>query len=129
MKIDLTFVRWSVWTLLVVTAVAAYPLIRYASSDILMAVLFGAALSIVNALMGFLALEYAFDKSYSTFLKFVLGGMGVRLLFLLGVMLVLILLVQVHSVALTVSTIAMYMVFLILEIIYLQHKVVVSKQG
>jgi hypothetical protein len=125
----MTFLRWSVWTLLVVTVLVAYPLARYASAEILIAVLFGAALGIMNGLAGYLALEYAFDKSYSTFIKFVLGGMGLRLMFLLGVMVVLILLVRIHAVALTVSTITMYTVFLVLEIIYLQHKVVVSKQG
>jgi hypothetical protein len=123
------FLRWSMWTLLGVAATVTYPLVRYASPDVITAVLCGAALSILNALAGYLALEYAFDKSYSTFLKFVLGGMGVRLTFLLGVMIVLIVLANVHAVALTVSTVTLYFVFLILEIVYLQHKVVVRKEG
>lgn len=129
MRINPTFLRWWIWTLVAVTALAAYPLARYASSDVITAVLLGAALSVVNALAGYLALEYAFDKSYSTFLKYVLGGMGLRLTFLLGVMVVLIVLVKVHPVALTISTVTLYMVFLILEIVYLQYKVAVSKRG
>lgn len=129
MRINPTFLRWSIWTLAVVTGLAAYPLARYGTSDVITAVLFGAALSVLNAFAGYLALEYAFDKSYSTFLKFVLGGMGLRLVCLLGVMIILILMVKIHPIALTVSTVALYFVFLILEIVYLQHKVVVSKQG
>jgi len=85
-------------------------------NDVVTGVLCGAGLSILNALAGYLALEYAFDKSYSTFVKFVLGGMGLRLMFLLGVLVVLIVLAHVHAVALTVSTVSLYLVFLILEI-------------
>lgn len=85
-----------------------------------MAAATGAALATVNALIGYRAVVYARGRSSETFLKVVLGGMGLRLLFLLGMMVLLITAAGLHAVALTVSVVALYAVFLILEILFLQ---------
>jgi putative flippase GtrA len=129
MKIDWTFPKWMAWTTLVIATIAAYPLARFASAEILLAALVGAGISICNAFAGYLAVEYAFDRSYTTFLKVVLGGMGIRLACMLGIMLGLILLFHMHAVALTFAILGLYLPFLVLEILYLQRKVLVSKQG
>lgn len=123
MKIDARFPRQVVLTLCVAAALAAYPLGRYGSPEVIRAAIVGALLSTVNVLLGFFAIEYAFDKSYSTFLKAVLGGMGLRMLFLLGVMIVLILVFHMHTVALTVSLLSLYVVYLFLEVLFIQKKV------
>lgn len=129
MKIDPTFPKWLAWTTLTAGVIAAYPLVRFASTEILVAAFVGAGISICNAVAGFLAVEYAYDRSYTTFLKVVLGGMGIRLACMLGIMLMLILLFHMHAVALTFAILALYLPFLVLEILYLQRKVIVSKQG
>jgi hypothetical protein len=129
MKVDPTFPKWMAWTTGTVVLIAAYPLARFASGDIMQAVVAGGVISVCNALAGFFALEYAFGRSYTTFLKMVLGGMGVRLACMLGLMLALIVMFHMHAVALTFAILALYLPFLVLEILYLQKKVMVSKEG
>jgi len=128
-KIDSRFPK-HVAVVLAATGVAlAYPLATYGSGEIAIAVGIGALLSTVNVLLGFLAVEYSFEKSYTTFLKAVLGGMGLRMMFLLGVMLVLILRLHIQAVALTISILAFYLVFLVMEILFIQKKVSVKNEG
>ncbi len=128
MKIDARFPRQIVLTLLVASALAAYPLGRYGSQEVVIAAIIGAVLSTINVLLGFLAIEYTFNKSYTVFLKAVLGGMGLRMAFLLGVMIVLIMVFHVHTVALTVSLLSLYVIYLVLEILFLQKKMLLRNQ-
>ncbi len=100
---------------------AAYPLLRYGTRETIIAAAVGALLSTVNALVGYLTIEYSFDKSYTTFLKAVLGGMGVRLALMLGALLLSISVIGLDAVPLTVSLMVFYMIFLAMEIMFL-HK-------
>jgi hypothetical protein len=127
-KIDKRFPLQVMITLGVAALLGAYPLLRYAPAEIQLAVSVGAVMSTVNVLLGFLAIEYSFDKSYTTFLKAVLGGMGVRMALLLGVLLVLIRFGGLHAVALTVSLLGFYAVFLVLEVLFIQKKVLIKNQ-
>ena len=114
--------------LLVAAALAAYPLIRSGSGGVVLAVCVGALLSTVNVLAGFLTIEYSFEKSYTVFLKTVLGGMGMRMVVMLGLMLLLILVVRLETVPFTISLLGFYFVYLVLEILYLQKKVAVKNR-
>ena len=109
--------------------VLAYPLTAYASEEVRTAVAAGALVSTVNVLLGYITIAYSFEKSYPTFLKAVLGGMGLRMLMMLGVLLVLILSVHIHTVALMASLLGFYSVYLILEILFIQRKVSVRDQA
>ncbi len=129
MKIDKRFPRQVAVVLLAAALLSAYPLAAYGSTEIVVAVIAGAFLSSLNVVLGFLAIEYSFGRSYTTFLKAVLGGMGVRMLFLLGAMLLLILVFHFHSVALIVSLLSFYLVFLVMEILFIQKKVAVKYEG
>ncbi len=129
MKIDARFPRQIALTLFVTFALAAYPLSRYGSPEVISAVVVGALLSTVNVLLGFFAIEYAFDKSYTVFLKAVLGGMGVRMVLLLGAMIVLILVFHMHTLALTISLLSLYVIYLVLEILFIQKKMFLRNQG
>ncbi len=115
-------------TLLIIGGVAGALVYAFGTGDMLIAAAVGALLSTLNALAGFLAIEYAFDKSYTTFLKAVLGGMGVRMVVMLGALLALILLLRVHAVALTLSMLGFYLVYLILEIVFIQRKMLTKGQ-
>ena len=128
-KVDRKFPLQVLGVLIVVALTGAYPLVRYASPEILIAASVGALLSTVNVLVGFLAIEYSFNKSYTTFLKTVLGGMGVRMGLMLITLLLLIKVVGLHTVALTVSLLGFYLIFLILEILFIQKKVVIKNQS
>jgi hypothetical protein len=105
-----------------------YPLLTMAPREVGVAVLLGALLSTVNTLLGYLAIEYSLNRSYTTFIKVVLGGMVARMLLTLAVMLALILVWAVHGVALMVSMFGFYCVYLVLEVIYIQKKVVVRNR-
>ncbi len=129
MRPDVRFPLQVGGTLAAVACLAAYPLARYASGEVVTGVLLGAALSTVNVLLGYLAVEYSFEKSYTVFLRTVFGGMGLRLLFMVGAMIALIMLGNVHAVALTVSLLSFYVIYLVLEILFLQRKVMAKSQG
>lgn len=106
-----------------------YPLAAYASSATRLAVAAGALLSTVNVLLGYASIRYAFDRSYSTFLKAVLGGMGLRMLMMLGMLAGLIVFAGLEPVALASSVLGFYAVYLVMEIVYIQRKVSVKNQG
>jgi hypothetical protein len=124
--IDWTFPRRVAVVVLAAVVVAAYPLVRLHNPEVLYAAVAGCALSTLNALAGFLAMEIAFGKSYATFLKAVLWGMGVRMLVMLGVLTLLIAVYHMQTMALAVSLLGFYIIYLVLEILYLQKKVLVK---
>lgn len=102
--------------------VAVVLLMSTESRETAIAVIAGSVLSTLNALAGFLAIEYSLQKSHATFMKAVLGGMGVRMLVMLGVLVFLIKVVELHTVALVVSVLGFYVVYLVLELLYIQRK-------
>lgn len=104
-------------------AIAAIPLLSMGAHEVALAVLMGALLSTANAIAGFLALEYAIDKPHTTFLKVVLGGMGIRMVIALGLLVVLLKFAGLHAVGLTASVLGFYVVYLILEILHIQKRV------
>ena len=110
-------------TLVAGLAIAAVPLSFLGSKDIIVAFMTGAVLSTLNVLAGFWAIEYAFDKSFNTLLAAVLGGMGIRIGLLLGSLVVLIKYFEFHTVALVVSMLSFYVVYLVLEAFYIQKRV------
>jgi hypothetical protein len=128
-KIEKAFPRQILMILMVLGALAAYPLARYGSREVIVAVVAGVLLATANVMAGFLSIEYGFGKSYTTFLKVVLGGMGVRMLAMLLVMLLLLMVFHLHAMAFTVSLLGSYLIFLVLEILYLQKKVIVKNRG
>lgn len=128
MKIDVRFPRRVGLVLLAGTVLLAYPLARLATRETILAVVAGALLSTINVLLGFLAIEYSFEKSYTTFMKAVLGGMVARMTIMLGAMVALILLFHVDAVALTVSMLGFYLIYLVMEVQYVQKKVLVRNR-
>ena len=107
----------------VIVAASVYPLLVFFSNEVLVAALAGCLLSVLNALAGFLTVEYAFDKPSGTFLKVVLGGMGVRMIVLLGMFYVFIKVLGLHTIALTLFLFGFYIIFLTLEVLFIQRKV------
>lgn len=105
--------------------ILALPMALFATGEVRTAVAAGAALSTVNVMLGYAAIRYSFEKSYTTFLKAVLGGMGLRLLFMLGAFIALVVGLGLHAVAFTVSLLAFYAVFMVLEIVFIQQRMTV----
>ena len=82
----------------------------------------------MNVLLGYAAIEYSFDKSMTTFLKFVLGGMGLRMAAMFGCFILLINFFHVHPSGLIASMGAWYIVFLTLEVLFIHKKVSFKQQ-
>jgi hypothetical protein len=122
-RIDLRFPLRVGLVLLLSALALGYPLIVAASPATRSAVVLGAGLATVNVLLGYAAIEYAFHRSYTAFLKAVLGGMGIRMVLVLGVLVALITHWGVPVLPLTISLFAFYIVFLTLEVLYIQRKV------
>ncbi len=121
-NIDWSFPRQVLITLLVVACCAAYPLMKYGTAEILKAVLAGAVITTINVLAGYAAIEYSHGKSASTFLKYVLGGMGLRLMAVAAAMVALIKVFEFEVSALVWSMVFFYALFLFLEIMFIQKK-------
>ena len=107
----------------------AYPLLKYGSWEIQRAVVMGASLMTANVLLGYLAVQYSIGKSITTFLKYVIGGMGLRLFTLTGILVLLIKVFDFEAVALIVSMVIFYVVYLTLEILFIQYKLTLKQQN
>jgi len=123
-----SFPRQILVALLIIGWLATYPLVKYGNGEMIRAVIAGAVLATMNVILGYAAIEYSIGKSATTFLKFVLGGMGVRLFAMAGVILLLLNVFGFHVVALVTSLGVCYVVFLTLEIIYIQKRISTRQQ-
>jgi hypothetical protein len=121
-RFDLSFPRQVFLTLAVAACCGAYPLLKYATTEILEAVAAGALITTLNVLAGYAAIEYSHGKSASTFLRVVLGGMGIRMLAVGSVIVVLVKVFDVHVQALIWSIVFFTVVYLALEIMFIQKK-------
>ena len=121
-KFRLQFPRQITASVAIVGVLASYPLALLATTEVMNAVIAGVLLSVLNVVMGYAAIEYSFDKSYTHFTQIVLGGIVVRLFVMSGLLLMLILVFKFHTVALVVSLFVMYVIFLTLEVLYIHNK-------
>lgn len=128
-KFDLSFPRQIAVSFILVAGISAYPLTVFASAEVVGACIAGAVISLANVITGYAAIEYSIDKSYTVFLRVVLGGMGVRMLVMLGVVMVLIKVFRFNAVALVVSMLGFYSLFLILEVMFIQKKMTKKAEG
>ena len=104
-------------------ALAYYPLKLWTNQQFIFTAEIGAIFMTLNAFAGYWAIEKSFHKNNNEFLKYVFGGMALRLFFLGIILLLLVKIFQVHVLALLFSMLFYYIVFTILEIIYIQKKV------
>ena len=123
MKIDWSFPRQVLITAVVVAVLGAYPTLKFGGPDVISPVLAGAILAFVNVILGYAAIEYSFDKSAAVFFKYVLGGMGLRMVLMAGVLVTLLKAEAVPAGPFIGSLAFFYVTFLILEILYMQKKV------
>lgn len=123
MKVDKSFFKKIFWILIISIVIASYPLAVFSNSEIIIATAVGAILSTANIIAGYFSIEYAFNKSMTRFLKTILGGMGIRMLVLLLAMLFVIQVIKLHVLAFTISLFIYYVIFLVLEIFYIDQKV------
>ncbi len=123
MKIDWSFPKQVAVAFVIVAGLSGYPLVVYGTAEMLKSAITGAVLAMVNVLLGYAAIEYSFGKSTTTFFKYVLGGMGIRLLFMALALVVMIKFIGMHVGALIGSLGIFYVVFLTLEVLFIQKKI------
>ena len=129
MKIDWSFPKQVILALIIIGGLGAYPILRFGSRELMSAVLMGALLTTLNVLLGYAAIEYSMHKSMTTFFKIVIGGMGIRMLLLAIILVVLIKVFQFNVLYLISSIGIFYIVFLIIEILFIQKKVYSKQQS
>jgi hypothetical protein len=128
-KFDVSFPRQIAVVVLLSALLSVYPLVAFASAEIVRAYIAGVTISVANVLAGYAAIEYSIDKSYTVFLKAVLGGMGIRMLAMLTLLMVLIEVFHFQAVPLVVSLMGYYVLFLILEVMFMQKKLGKKTEG
>jgi hypothetical protein len=127
MKIDWSFLRLVILCFTGAAVLAYYPISEFATAEVIHGIIAGGVMSLVNLLLGYVAIEISYERSHTTFLKYVLGGMVIRLMLMWGVLLILIKLYAVHSASLMLSLLFFYVMNLVLEIFYLQKRVTSKK--
>ena len=121
--VDRRFLLQCLAAIVIVGGVGGLLFVRDAPVEVLVGSVAGLVMSTLNAVAGSLCIGYAFDKSQNVFLKVVYGGMVLRMGSLLLVFFVLITVFQIHKVALTVSLLGFYLIFLVMEIFSILRRV------
>ena len=123
MKVDWSFLRLVVLCFTAAAVLTYYPISEFATAEVVQGIVAGGIMSFVNLLLGYAAIEISYERSHTTFLKYVLGGMVIRLMLMWGVLLLLVRVYGFHSAALMLSLLFFYVMNLVLEIFYLQKRV------
>ena len=126
MKLDWSFLRLVVYCVVGSAALSYYPLSVFASPNAVKGVVAGGIVGFLNLILGYVAIEFGFDKSNTAFLKIVLGGMVIRLLLMWSALAVMLKYYDFHEASLIFALLFMYIMALVLEIYYLQKKVAVK---
>jgi hypothetical protein len=109
-------------TMAVITAAGAYPVARWGSPGVAEAAAAGAILATVNVLAGYVAISRSLGQSIHTFMKYVMGGMGLRLFAMAGILLLLTRGFGFHATALVASLGIYYLAYLVLEVLFIQSE-------
>jgi hypothetical protein len=112
-----------------ICAVSAYPLATYGTGEVQKAALAGGIIATVNILAGYAAIRYSIGRSMNTFMKYVLGGMGLRLAAMTGALVALVMVYGFHAVALVASLGVFYLAYLVLEIAFIQRSLGMRQDG
>jgi hypothetical protein len=122
-NVDWAFLKLVALIFIGVAVLVVAPLAVYSNHDIVRSVVAGGFASLFHLLLGYLFIEYGFEKSNTTFLKVILGGTLVRMFLLVGIVLVLVRVYQFQTISLMISLLLFYVLNLFLEIHLLQKKV------
>ncbi len=127
MKVDWKFFRNVILAYAGVTGAMVVVLSQVTTAEENASASAGALVSLANFLLGFLAIEYSFERSHTTFLKVVLGGMLVRLVAMTVAVVVLIKVFEYDALTLMLTLLGYYAMNLAFEVVFLQKKVTLKK--
>jgi len=106
----------------IIFILATYPVMMYANSKQVYSFLGGYLIGLVNALIGYRMNEAAFNKSVKVFMVMVFGGMGLRIMIIGFSIFMLLYFAKPDEYSLIGSVFVFYVIFLVLEILYLHKK-------
>ena len=127
MKLDWAFLKLVALVFLGVAVLVVVPLSIYTNPQLVRSVVASGVASLFHLLLGYLCIEYGFNKSNTTFLKVILGGTLVRMFVLVGIVLLLVRVYQFQVLPLMISLLLFYGLNLFLEIHFLQKKVALKR--
>ena len=107
----------------VLLLVAGVGLSQVTTDEIVLSIVASGVLCFFHLIVGFIVLESAFDRTPTSFLKRVLGGMGIRLTVMLLIFAGLIMTKMVDETWLLLGLLIWYAIALVFEIVALQKKV------
>ncbi|HMT11211.1 MAG TPA: hypothetical protein PKA39_06260 [Ignavibacteria bacterium] len=125
---DLNFLKYAAIISLILIAAASYPVYKYATEIQIYSFAAGYAISLLNALLGYKLNTMAFGKPTKSFMMLVFGGMGIRLLIVMLILLIILVYSPLDSMSLVGSVFFFYTVFIILEIYFLQKQQAQAKK-
>ena len=117
------FLRQILLATLAVGLLGSYPMYLWADREIVVGVVTGGFISLVNVIMGYVSVEFAFNKSNATFLKVILGGMGVRLSLIAVTLILVIKVFDIHLYSMISSMFFFYFLYITFEILFINKKI------
>jgi hypothetical protein len=126
-KIDWAFLKLVAYCVLGVVVLGVLPLSVFSSKEIVQSVVASGIASLIHLLLGYVCIEFGFERSNTTFLKVILGGTLVRMALLVGIVFVLVRVFEFHVVSLMISFLLFFVLNLVLEIHLLQKKVALKR--
>jgi hypothetical protein len=122
------FFRYIVISSLIVIVLSSYPVWKYFTVNQINSFVFGYIISLINAVIGYKLNTMAFSKPTKSFMVLVFGGMGIRLMVVLLLLLILIQFTTLDSISLVGSVFFFYTLFISIEIYYLHKKQLQAKK-
>ncbi len=117
-KSERSFVRNVLIASLAVLLISVYPAKVYLNQLQSISVICGFLVSLINAMVGYKLNEMALNRSVKSFMIVIFGGMGIRILVMVILLLVLLKIAGLDEVSLVGSAFLFYLIFLTLEILY-----------
>lgn len=121
------FIRNITIASIIVILVGLYPAITYTSKNQLYSIIVGYFISLLNAIIGYYLNEAALKKSTRSFMNIVFGGMGLRLMFMIIVLILISSLTSLDLMNLALSIFFFYILFTIFEIHFLHKRLLNGK--
>ncbi|MFQ6112696.1 MAG: ATP synthase subunit I [bacterium] len=91
------------------------------NSQLALGVLYGYLVSLINILFAFFSIKWAFNKSTKTFFAVVLGGMGMRFVFIMIALFLVWKITNVPLIGFIVSLVCFYLTLQFFEVRFIQN--------
>ncbi len=124
---DNTFFKYLAYSSLLIILIASYPVYKFFSTVQINSIAAGYLISLLNAFIGFKLNTMAFSRSTKSFMVLVFGGMGIRLIVVILLLVILMYFTSLDSLALVGSVFFFYTVFISIEIYFLHKKQLQAK--